>query len=66
MKDFFDLTPKKQKTISPKAYLDMTPREKSNIETCRFAPPTIGSSSFGKFVLTLKQPVYSFEHGQAE
>lgn len=66
MKNFIDLTPQKQKAISAAAYLDLTPKEKSNIEFCRFVPPKIGSSVFGKFILTLKQPVYSFEHGETK
>ncbi len=66
MKSIIDLTPKKQKAITPKEYLALSPREKNNVEVCRFIPPTIGGASFGAFVVTLKQPVYVFEHGETK
>ncbi len=66
MKKFIDLVPQKTKSISPVAYNRLSEKERSNIESCRFIPPKLGSNSFGRFVLTLKRPVYSFEHGESE
>jgi len=59
MKNIIDLTPRRTKVVRPDEFLDMTPEERSNAKKVTFCPPKLGDKDFGKFVVTLKQPVYS-------
>lgn len=64
MKDTIDLLPKRKKVVRPEDYLSMTTEERANVKTSRFIPPTIGGSDFGRFVITLKNPVYCLADGE--
>ena len=55
--------PRRVVTMSPEAYLNMTPERRANVKSARFVPPEIGDWDFGRFEVTLKFPEYRF-HGR--
>lgn len=61
MKNVTDLIPGKRRTLSPEEFLKLNTAEKRNVESCRYVPPTLGSSGFGRFVAVLRHPVYSID-----
>lgn len=62
MSTIVNLIPNKIREISPEKFLKLDQHEKQNIESCRFVPPTIGDSGFGKFIVTVKIPTYAVDH----
>lgn len=56
--DFIDLLPKREKVVRPEEFLTMSAKERSNIQSSRFVPPSLGSRDFGHFVVVLRHPVY--------
>ena len=52
--------PRRVVTMSPEAYLNMTPERRANVKSARFVPPQIGDRNFGRFEVTLKFPEYRF------
>lgn len=55
----FDLLPKKSVVMSPEKYMAMTAAERENVKSSRFVPPSPGDNDFGRFVVMLKNPIYT-------
>ena len=53
------MTNTQRNVISAKSFLSLSDKEKRNIKSCEFIPPAIGDNNFGKFVITMKYPVYT-------
>lgn len=60
MDDILDLYPRRTLSLNPEEYLAMSPPQKSNVRTTRFSPPRLGDDDFGRFIVMLKTPEYSF------
>ena len=60
MDDILDLYPRRTVSLNPEEYLTMSPAQKSNVRTTRFNPPRLGDDDFGRFIVMLKTPEYSF------
>lgn len=54
--DILDWLPRRVVTVSPEAYLNMSPERRAEVRSVRFVPPKIGGQDFGRFELTLKTP----------
>ena len=59
MEKAIDLTPHDKLTLTPKEYLSISLKDRRNIRSSCFVPPSIGDKNFGHFVVKLKSPVYS-------
>jgi hypothetical protein len=66
MKSNIDMIITKERMISPKFFLSLSDKEKRNIESCEFVPPVIGQNNFGKFVINIKNPVYTIYHDKTQ
>ena len=64
MEDIIDLIPKKNRTLSPQAFINLTDRERKDISSLRFELPKLGSNGFGRFVAKLKNPTYTIVDGE--
>ena len=43
--------------MRPNEFVELTQRQKDNIETCKFVPPSLGDTHFGRVQVTYKTPV---------
>ena len=59
MEKAIDLVPKNKIVITPKKFLSLSAKERRNIRSAKFIPPSIGDKNFGSFVIKLKRPQYS-------
>ena len=55
-----DFLPRRTVTMSPEAYLRMSPARRARVKSARFVPPRLGDRDFGRFEVTLKFPEVSF------
>jgi hypothetical protein len=49
--------PTSTKSMKPEEFVALTDKQKENIESSRFVPPTIGSKNFGHVQVKFKTPV---------
>ncbi len=48
--------------LSPEEYLNLSEREKINIESCRIIPPSLGQKGdFGKIRVNYRSPIYKVD-----
>ena len=60
--DILDWLPRRIVTVSPEAYLNMSPERRADVRSARFVPPKIGGQGFGCFELTMKSPEVFSSH----
>ena len=53
-----DIKAVKSEMITPVKYLELTEKEKNNIENAKIVPPVLGAGNFGMVEVTYKTPLY--------
>jgi hypothetical protein len=54
----FNFIKQNSEVISAEKYLELTPLEKSNIESSHIIAPSLGDDSFGKIQINYRVPVF--------